>query len=135
MIAACPVVDLRGAPDFTHPDHEGVLQHAALVEVDEEGGPGGVELLHVGLVADEIVGVAVIVVMTDFHEGYPLLDELEGLEASAAEIGVAVTIFLLFPVVAEAEGFLRSHEAPGSFLGEPMVFEGFGGMGLGEFLL
>src|SRR5262249_55690762 len=89
VVAAGPIVDLRRPPDLAHPHHQRVLQQAALFEIQQQRRPGGIEDLHVRLVADEVIGVAVVVVLTDLNEGHAGLDESAREQAAAAEIRVA----------------------------------------------
>src|SRR5207244_1753750 len=63
VVAAGAVVDVRRAADFSHPHDQCVLQKSAFIKIGQKAGPGRIEDLQVRLVANEIVGVAVVVLL------------------------------------------------------------------------
>ena len=60
------------------------------LQVDEQAGPRRVEHLHVRLVADEVVGMAVVVLLGHFHErDAGLADIPPSLRESAEALGLS----------------------------------------------
>ena len=83
----------RGAAEFAAPDDEGVVEQAALFEVEDQGGAGLVDVLAdfvevvVEVLAGAAVGVPVGVVELD--EADAALDEAPGEQAVVGERGLA----------------------------------------------
>ncbi len=62
-----------GAAELAAPDDEGVIEHAALLEIADEGGAGLVNVLALGGHAAVYVGVVIPVVVVDLDEAHAAL--------------------------------------------------------------
>ena len=125
----------RQASEFAPPNDEGVLKEAALFEVGEKTGDGGVGLAgELAVVAfDVIVAVPAPLVFhaagVDLHEADPALDHAAGSEALAGEVVamlLADTVELLdvFGFAIDVEGFGRGAlHAVGEFEAFDACFE------------
>ena len=83
------------AAEFAAPDHEGVVEHAALFEIFEEGADGLVAFAGEAAVVDLdiVVGVPrLAVAVPDLDEADPFFEETAGGEELAALGGVAVKL-------------------------------------------
>src|SRR5262249_4043436 len=60
----------------------------------------------------EIIGVAIVVILTDLDKRHAGLDKLTSQQAGLAEVGVAVAITVFRPLLADVEGGLRPQQSP-----------------------
>ena len=80
MIASDGRVDLRGATKVGHPDHQGRIQEALLLEIDQQSREGLVDLGHAMLF--QAVEAVLMVIPTRIADG----DESHtGLDQTASE--------------------------------------------------
>ena len=98
---------VRSTAEFAAPDDEGVIEHAALFEVSEEGGDGFVDGADEGAVGALDVVVAVPVSGVGLDEADAFFEEASGEEAFPAEgigvwisdaVGVEGALFFAFEV-------------------------------------
>merc|ERR1711923_318716 len=79
----------RSSTELPAPDHEGVLEHAALLEILDEGGGGSVAVraadVHVLLESAVVIPAAVV----EMDEPHPAFGETTGVQAVAREGSVA----------------------------------------------
>src|SRR5262249_34992019 len=129
VVAAGVLVDVRRPAELAHPEHHGVLQHAALVQVLDQGAHALVQARAVAVLDRvEDVGVVVPAAQVDLDAGDALLDQLAGQQAAHAEavLHAAVRLDHLGRLVAHLEdGPQRRH-------GQVEALAVDGGVGLGR---
>ena len=89
VIAAVAALAHRRAAEFAGPDDERVLEHAALLEVGDEGHAGAVDFL--GLELDAVLHAAVVVpvLVVELDEAHAALGQPAGEQAVRGERSVA----------------------------------------------
>ena len=122
VVTARAVIDVRRAAHLAHPDDQRVGEEIALLQILKQARPGGIEHVHVRLVNDEVVGMAVVIFLPNLDERHAGLDELARHETAAPEIGVAIAFLSARPFALNIEYLPGAHEPKRALLGQPMRF-------------
>jgi hypothetical protein len=129
VVAPVPVFGNGGAAEFSAPDHEGVLEEAALFEIFEQGVDGTIDVRGelAGLLVVFAVGVpGLAVAVVDLDETHPALGEAAGKEAAVREVAGAVGFADLFGLFGKVKGIARLElHAVGGLHRLDAAFEGF----------
>ena len=92
VVPAIGALAVRGAAKLAAPDDEGVFQEAALLEVREQAGDGGIDagavVFKLGLEIEVLIPIAV----GDLNKAHACFDELAGHEALLAKGGGGVVL-------------------------------------------
>src|SRR5262249_81925 len=78
-------LELGGTAEPTQPEAQGGVEQAALLQVGDQGGDGGVDLARQPLDAGEVVLVGVPAAEADLDEGHADLDQPAGQQAALGE--------------------------------------------------
>ena len=130
MIAARAVVDLRRAADLAHPHDERVLQLPGAFEIEQQPRPRGIEHLHVRFVADKIIRVAVVIILTDLDERHARRDQFAREKTAAPKITRAIQRLVRGPILRRVEERFRAQQPPRAFLRNAMAFVNIRRVGL-----
>ena len=93
------------AAEFSTPDHQGVLEEPALLEISDECGHGLVHdrAVHVVLFSEGVVAVPVefsatgVGTIEELHEAHPVFDETPGEDAVAGKASLEVVPGIICP--------------------------------------
>ena len=82
MVAAGGAVDVRRATELAHPQHDGIVEQAALVELLHERAHGFIDDAQLPLEAREYVAVHVPAAEIDLDERHAFFDQAAGHQAA-----------------------------------------------------
>ena len=102
-----------GAAELAAPDDQGVVEHAALLEVLDEGRAGLVDVLALGLVLLGEVVVGVPAAVEDLDVAHPAFGEAAGVEAAGGE-GARLAGLLAVELEGRVALARRGPSAPGT---------------------
>src|SRR6185436_7829288 len=98
------------------PDDERVVEQPTSLQIGQQTGPGVLHRRDESLVPGEIVGVRVVAALADLDERYPVLHQLAGEEAAAAEFAVAIQLAIGLPLAVDFENLAGVLQPAGTFV-------------------
>src|SRR5262245_42240342 len=113
MIAATPRIDARSPAELAHPNHDRLVQHAAIAQILHQCSKWLVDLFTQGSRAREVIVMGIPTIHTRFDKRYARLDQAACQQTRRAKLRTAVRVAHLRRFKLEVESVhLRTENHP-----------------------